>query len=39
MLKERLVRYEEMEGRRLEEMEKERLWEIEEKEREIGGGG
>lgn len=38
-LKERSVRYEEMEGRRPEETEKEKLWETEEKERETGGGG
>lgn len=38
-LKERSVRYEEMEGRRPEETEKGRLWETEEKERETGGGG
>lgn len=38
-LKERSVRYEEMEGRRPEETEKERLWETEEKERETGGWG
>lgn len=37
-LKERSVRYEEMEGRRPEETEKEKLWETEEKERETGGG-
>lgn len=37
-LKERSVRYEEMEGRRPEETEKGRLWETEEKERETGGG-
>lgn len=36
-LKERSVRYEEMEGRRPEETEKGRLWETEEKERETGG--